>query len=273
MLDFSIFISYINHMKKQDGRNLKLDTLEFVRKKAIDLSKQGYNNTQIAGFLGVHRVTIGSWVNAYEEKGTKGIELQKRGRRFGTKRTLSAEQEAFVRKTIRDKMPDQLKIPFALWNRRAIQTLINEQFHIKISIRSIGNYLDRWGFTPQKPLKRAYEQNPKKIQTWLEREYPTIQERAKAEDAEIHWSDETGISSESNYGRSYSPRGVTPVIRRSASRFSTSMISSITSQGKVRFMCYEGAMNSQIFLSFLKRLVRDNQKKVYLIVDNLYITT
>jgi len=159
-------------------------------------------------------------------------------------------------------MPDQLKMPFALWTRRAIQTLIKEQFRIKIPIRSIGNYLDRWGYTPQKPLKRAYEQNPQKVQAWVEKEYPIIQNRAKAENGEIHWSDETGISSESNYGRSFSPKGITPIVRRTASRFSASMISSITNQGTVRFMCYESAMNSQTFLRFLKRLIKTIPKSI-----------
>ena len=32
----------------------------------------------------------------------------------------------------------------------------------------------RWGYTPQKPLRRAYEQNPKAVQKWLEEEYPIM---------------------------------------------------------------------------------------------------
>ena len=168
-------------------------------------------------------------------------------------------------------MPYQLKLSFALWTRRAIQTFIKEQNKIKLPIRSVGNYLERWGFTPQKPLKRAYEQSPKLVPSWVDHEYPAIERRAKAEKAEIQWSDETGICNESNYGRSFSPKGVTPVIRRTASRFSTSMVSSISNQGKVRFMCYEGAMNSQTFISFLKRLIKDSPKKIFLIVDNLKV--
>ncbi len=168
-----------------------------------------------------------------------------------------------------DKMPDQMKLPFALWTRRAIQALIKEQFDIDLPTRTINHYLKRWGFTPQRPIKRAYEQNPKKVQEWLEVSWPTIKERAQNEDAEIHWGDETGVSNDCNYGRSYAPKGKTPVVRRNAKRFTTSMISSITSQGKARFMCYQGAMNSQIFLRFLKRLVKDSPKKIFLIVDNL----
>ncbi len=166
-------------------------------------------------------------------------------------------------------MPDQLKLPFALWTRKAIQQLIKEQLGLQLPVRTINHYLHRWNFTPQRPIKRAYEQNDKKVQEWLQSSYPAIDERAKLENAEIHWGDETGISNECNYGRSYAPKGKTPVIRRSAKRFSTSMISSITKLGKVRFMCYQGGMNSKIFLRFLKRLVKDSHKKVFFIVDNL----
>ncbi len=256
-------------MKTNDGRTFKLDTLDFVRKRAIELYKQGYNRGVIAEILGVNRNSVGTWIKIYKKHGLKGLELQKPGRKIGSGRRLSPEQEQDIQKMIRDKMPDQLKLPFALWNRRAIQALIKEQFKIELPTRTINHYLKRWGFTPQRPIKRAYEQNPKKVQEWLDDTYPTIKERAVAEDAEIHWGDETGVSNDCNYGRSYAPKGETPVVRRNAQRFATGMISSITRQGKTRFMCYQGAMNSQIFLRFLKRLIKDSPKKIFLIVDNL----
>ena len=256
-------------MKTNDGRKLKLDTLEYVRKRAIELFKEGYNRGEIADILGVTRLSVGKWVKIYKEHGLKGLSLQKPGRKVGTGRRLNLEQEKTIQKMIREKMPDQLKLPFALWNRRAIQALIKEQFEITLPTRTINHYLKRWGFSPQRPIKRAYEQNPKKVQEWLDITYPTLKERAKDEDAEIHWGDETGVSNDCNYGRSYAPKGETPVVRRNAQRFSTGMISSVTRQGKTRFMCYQGAMNSHIFLRFLKRLIKDSPKKVFLVVDNL----
>lgn len=256
-------------MKTNDGRKLKRDVLEYIRKKAIELFKQGHNRREIADFLGVNRNTVGSWIKIYNERGFSGLKSRKPGRKVGAGRRLSPDQEKTIQKTICDKMPDQLKLPFALWTRRAIQAFIKEQFDIDLPTRTINHYLKRWGFTPQRPMKRAYEQNPKKVQQWLEIDYPTIKDRAENEDAEIHWGDETGVSNACNYGRSYAPKGETPVVRRNAQRFSASMISSITSQGKVRFMCYQGALNSQLFLRFLKRLIRDSPKKIFLIVDNL----
>lgn len=258
-------------MKKQDGRKLKADAREFAQKKAIELWKKGHTRIYIAEILGVHKVTVGSWIKIYQTKGSKGLRIGKRGRPLGACRTLNPEQEAFIQKTIQDKMPDQIKLPFALWTRRAIQTLIQDQYKLKMPIRSIGEYLRRWGYTPQKPIKRAYEQNPKKVKAWLETEYPRIEARAKAVKAEIHWGDETAINNECHNGRSYSPRGVTPEVRRNACRFSKSMISSVSNQGTVRFMCYDGAMNSAIFIRFMRRLIKHRTKKVFLIVDNLKV--
>jgi len=256
-------------MKKHDGRHLKADAREFAQKKAIELFRKGNTRTSIAEILGVHKVTIGKWIKIHQTKGFKGLRMGKRGRPLGSLRTLSPDQEAFIQKTIQDKMPDKIKLPFALWTRRAIQMLILEQYQKKMPIRSVGEYLRRWGFTPQRPLKRAYEQNPKKVKAWLEQEYPAIKARAKAEKAEIHWGDETAINNESNYGRSYSPMGVTPTVRRNACRFSKSMISSVSNQGTIRFMCYNGAMNSKVFITFMRRLIKGRRRKVILIIDNL----
>ena len=128
-----------------------------------------------------------------------------------------------------------------------------------------------WGFTPQKPKKKAYEQNPKAVERWMEEEYPTIKKKAKSENAEIDWGDETGIKNSSHYGSSYAPRGKTPVRRTMGKRLSLNMISSITNQGKVKFMIYSGTMNSDSFLKFLRQLIKNRERKIYLILDNLKV--
>jgi transposase len=170
-----------------------------------------------------------------------------------------------------DKMPDQLKLPYALWTRKAIVDLIKRTYNIKIAIRTMGDYLNQWGFTPQKPKKKAYEQNDKAVKYWLQKEYPSIVKKAKAENAEIHWGDETGIRNTSQYGRSYAPKGKTPVRKTMAKRISLNMVSTVTNQGKVRFMTYEGTMNAQRFIVFLKRLIKGSSRKIYLILDNLKV--
>ncbi len=258
-------------MKKTDTRKLKLEALQQLRHQAIRLRKKGMTYKAISEVIDVHYSTICGWWKTYEKEGVKGIRLKTRGRKQGEKRTLNPEQEKELQKIIEDKEPDQLKLPFALWTRRAILQIVKKLYRIDMPIRTVGEYLKRWGFTPQKPLKRAYEQNPEAVKQWVEEEYPKITEKAKKDDAEIHWGDETGLRNDSQHGRSYAPRGKTPVIRLCAKRERINLISSITNQGKVRFMVYQDTMNSQMLIKFLKRLIKDADKKVFLILDNLRV--
>lgn len=144
-------------------------------------------------------------------------------------------------------------------------------WRVRIAIRTIGDYLKRWGFTPQKAIKRAYEQNPKAVQEWLDVIYPGIKNQAAEEKAEIYWGDETGVRNDCQHSRGYAPRGQTPVVDINAKRFSLNMISAINNQGLLRFMLYEQTMTARILLKFMKRLIKDAGKKVYLILDNLKV--
>lgn len=258
-------------MEKTDARKLKPEVQYELRKQAIRLRKTGMNQRQVAEILGVYPTTVSKWCRAYNKEGSRAIQVQKRGRRVGTCRNLTVEQEKQIQKAIVDKEPGQLKLPFALWTRIAVQQLIKRLYAIDMPIRTVGEYLNRWGYTPQKPLRRAYEQNPKAVAKWLDEQYPAIVKRAKAEHAEIHWGDETGLCNDSQYGRSYSPRGKTPGIRLTAKRERINLISAITNQGKVRFMLYRNAMNARTLINFLKRLINDVEQKVFLILDNLRV--
>ena len=258
-------------MGKYDLRKAKKEEKEALRLVAIKLHKQKKSQKEISILLNIHKNTIYKWVKRYKNGGIKGLKDQKQGHDEGIGRLLSAKQEKEIRDMIIDKMPEQLKLPFGLWTRKAIVELVKRQYNIKIAIRTMGTYLKRWGFSPQKPKKRAYEQNSKSVQKWLTENYPVIVKKAKAENAEIHWGDETGIRNTSQYGRSYAPVGQTPTKTTMAKRISLNMISTVTNQGKVRFMTYNGTMNAQRFIVFLKRLIKGANKKIFLILDNLRV--
>ena len=258
-------------MKKIDTRTLKQEVQEQIRYQAVRLRKRGKKYKEIGEILGVSYSSACEWCKAYEREGIKGIRGKKRGRKVGSCRTLNTDQEKQIRKLIQDKCPDQLKLPFALWTRIAVQQLIKQLWDIEMPIRTVGEYLKRWGFTPQKPFRKAYEQNPKAVKKWLDEEYPAIAKRAKKEGAEIQWGDETGLCNDSQHGRSYSPRGKTPAIRLPAKRERINLISSITNQGKVRFMIYKDTMNAKKFIKFMKRLIKDANQKIFLILDNLRV--
>ncbi|HHI82393.1 MAG TPA: IS630 family transposase [Rhizobiales bacterium] len=258
-------------MQKIDGRKLTAKELLLVRKQAVALRKKGRTYSEIAEALGVHRNRVSEWCRAYEKNGAKALKVGKSGRPKGAGRSLTPAQEEVIQKKIIDKTPDQLKLDFALWTRRAVQQLIKQMFLIDMPVRTVGDYLRRWGFTPQKPLKIAYEQRPAEVKKWLDESYPAITERAKKEGATIHWGDETGMRSDCQHGRSYAPKGQTPAIRLNVKRSSLNMISTVTNQGKVRFMIYEGTMTAQVLIKFLQQLIKGADGKIFLILDNLRV--
>ena len=255
----------------RDFRTLAPSTQAELRRVAVNMVLAGTSRIDVAQAIGVNRRFVGEWVRAFQAAGDAALAGGRRGRRPGEQKALNRRQEAMIRRLIVGRCPDQLKLPFALWTREAVGQLIERKTGIRLSLTAIGTYLSAWGLTPQKPIRRATERDEAAIQAWMQRDYPAIAKRARKEKAEIHWSDETGVSNQANYGRSVAPSGETPVIPRPAARFTQSMISSVTNQGKLRFMIYGGALNAAIFLTFLRRLIKDTDRKLFVIVDNLRV--
>lgn len=259
-------------MEKRDCRKVSLEVLAEKRRHAVALNERGLSRSAIGEIVGVHTHTVGRWLKCYAEKGAAFYKLRPRGRRLGECRRLSVEQESQIRKMLIDKVPEQLKLDFALWTRQAVAELIELRCGFKMPIRSVGEYLKRWGFTPQKPLRRAYEQKPEAVRQWLETEYQTIRDQAKHEGGDIYWGDETGLRTDCQHGRGYAPKGQTPVLHLNARRESINMISAITNQGLVRFRLFEGTFNAALLIDFMKRLIKGaNGRKVFLILDNLKV--
>jgi transposase len=260
-------------MKPTDTRSLSSEIQQHNRDLAISLFKKGVKRKEIAEIIGIHYGVACRWIRAWEKGGrkAKAIQLGKRGRSEGESRILTVDQERCLQKLLVDKNPKQLKLPFALWTRKAIQSVVYQMWRVRIAVRTIGDYLKRWGFTPQKPIRKAYEQNPKAVQQWLDVTYPEIKIRAAAEKAEIYWGDETGVRNDCQHSRGYAPRGKTPVVSINAKRFSLNMISAINNQGLLRFMLYESTMTARVLLRFMRRLIKDAGRKVFLVLDNLKV--
>jgi transposase len=258
-------------MRERDGRNLPDAALEVLRERAVAMLEAGNAQVAIAAALGVHKNTVCRWLAKWRVAGRAALKARKRGRRYETRRLLEPRQSAEIQALVTAQSPEALGLPFALWSREAVRELARARMGVTLAVRTVGDYLRRWGFTPQRPIRRARERQDAAVQAWLHEHYPKIAARAKAEGARIHWGDETGISNRAVHGRSFAPKGQTPVIRRTARRHTTSMISSVTNRGMLRFMIYEGALNAGLFLTFLQRLVRSTAGKVFLIVDNLKV--
>ena len=258
-------------MGKEDFRTVNDAIRSSYRKKAIALIMKGVKKGVVADLFGVNKNTVSNWWKNYETSGNSGYKSKKKGVKSEDKKLLSIANEKALQLMIIDKMPDQLKLDYGLWTRKAVKELVEREFGVILAINTMGDYLRKWGFTPQKPKKKAYEQCSKKVQVWLDEEYPAIQKRAKTEDAEIQWADETGVRNNCQHGRSYAPKGKTPTKMSMSKRFSVNMISSLTNQGKVQFMIYSENMNSDRFILFLKHLIKNSPKKIFLILDNLRV--
>jgi transposase len=254
-----------------DGRHESDDVLDALRLRAVHARQLGYPVVDIAAILGVREETVSRWCSQYDRGGQEALPGDRTGRPIGSGRLLTQEQEQSVQQVIETKSPKELEIPSALWTRQAVRELIQQRVGIRMPIRTVGEYLRRWGFTPQKPVRKAYKQDPKAVAEWLEKTYPEIERRAAKEGGEIHWGDETGVRSTCQHSRGYARPGVTPELTVPGSRFSVNMVSTITNQGKVRWMIYTGKMNAALFIVFLTRLLAGATKKVFLIVDHLSV--
>ena len=257
-------------MEKDDARKLSPAEQHERRRQVIRAHKRGRTRTQIAQEVGLSYTAVSKTIERFEAHGMAALAPRTRGRRSGEDRALSEEQEQAIQRTICDKRPEQLKMDFFLWSRAAVMQLIEREYGIKLHVRSVGKYLARWGFTPQKPIRRAYEQSPAAVKEWLDTQYPQIAQRAKAEGVEVHWGDETALVNTDVRGRSFAPKGHTPVaLVVGGTRQKLSMIATVTNQGKARWMIIDGAFNHERLIEFFESLVKDTGKKIFLILDNL----
>jgi transposase len=140
-------------MNKPDARFLDLNTQNYLRQQAIRLREQGRRFIDIGAYLGVHRNTVAKWWQQYQQGGKSALKQRTRGAKYGEWRTLSQSEEETVQQLMLSHFPDELEIDSALWTRLAVQALIDQQYGVKMPIRTVGEYLKRWGFTPQKPQR------------------------------------------------------------------------------------------------------------------------
>ena len=258
-------------VEHEDGRKLSSDAQQERRKTIVRMRKCGHTLQQIQDAVGLSKTAVCKALNMYAEGGWSALRGKKRGRRKGENRSLTPKQEKTIRRKIVDRRPEQLKLDFALWTREAVRQLILQECAVEMPIRTVGEYLKRWGFTPQRPARFAYERREAEVTEWLEERFPSIRSRAKQEGAEIYWGGETGMRASDVRGRGYAPRGETPVVNATAKYENLSMVSAINNRGRVHWMIVDGAVNAARFIEFLDALVRDAHRKVFLVLDNLKV--
>jgi hypothetical protein len=174
---------------------------------------------------------------------------------------------AWVYRVVVGSDPRQYKFPFALWTRKAIGTLIDRKYHIRLSANSVGRLLSQLGITPQKPLWRAYQQDPERVRRWVQEEYPALEREAKQLGAEIWFGDESGLRSDYHAGTTWGRKGQTPVVSSTGARYRLNLLSAVNRRGRMRFMIEKGGLNAGVICRFLDRLMAGNPKAVFLILD------
>jgi transposase len=251
----------------RDARSLPGAAQEELRRRAIRLVSEGRSQVEVAAIVGVRRQAVGRWVKAWRGGGERALAAGRRGRRGGHTKLSLAHQER-IAVLIAGKNPDQLRLPGFLWTRALVCELIEREYGVCVTEETVGRYLRAWGFSPQKPMRRAFEQSDEAVRVWLEERYPEIERRARAQGAEILWADEMGLRSDHQTGRSWAPVGQTPVVKGTGKRFKTNVIAAISNNGTLRFRVFGERFTGPVFLDFIKRLIKQAAgKKVVLIVD------
>lgn len=251
-------------MEKPDGRKISPKAMEEIRIRAIQRVHAGESPEIVIKTLGFSRACIYNWLARYRSGGWQALRT---GKFTGRPKRLKGTQISWIYRTVRDKNPLQLKFAFALWTRGMIAAAIKQQFGIELSQTSVGRLMRQLGFSCQKPLYRAYQRDPESIKQWKEEIYPDIQKRAKKEKAIIFFQDESGIRSDFHSGTTWALKGKTPIVESTGARFGINMMAAITPAGQMNFMIVQGTVGADQICEFLKRLMHDHDRKIFLIWD------
>lgn len=252
-----------------DARQLSDEVLEALRLRALRGCELGFREADVADLLGVSRETVSRWWTAYAAGGPEAIPGDRTGRPVGSGRTLSDEQARRIQQQIDDYCPGELGIAAATWSRKAVRDLIRHETGIDMPVRTVGEYLKRWGYTAKVPRRHAKDQAPDEVDRWLEWTYPAIAARAALEGAEIHWCDETGARADRPPRKGYAREGDPARVEVPRPHIRMNLVATITNEGEVHFLTYKESMTGARFVTFLEKLLGETARKVFLILDRL----
>jgi transposase len=251
-------------MREDDGRKLDHTTLEQLRIRAVGQVERGAHPADVAQALGMTRAAVYSWLARYREGGLEALKAKPVP---GRPPKLTGAQLARLYGLVVGNDPRQLRFAFALWTRALIRELIGREFGVRLSEVSVGRLLRKLGLSPQRPLYRAYQQNPEAVARWKAEEYPQLRAEAAQAGGTIWFADEAGVRSDYHAGTTWAPVGRTPVVAATGDRFSVNLISAVTAKGALRFAAYDGNLNAPTFIDFCRRLLHDATGPVFLVLD------
>ena len=251
-------------MRKLDGRTLGHGTLEAIRIRAVQAVQNGQHPEEVVHALGLGKRCIYNWLAAYRAGGWGQLKAKQL---FGRPMKLKPEQMAWLYRTVAGSSPLQYRFEFALWTIRLVQWLIYDEWKIRLSRSSVHRLLRQLGLSCQRPLRRAYEQDPARVERWKQEEFPLIRQMAKEIGAEIWFGDESGVRSDYHSGTTWGAKGQTPVVQTTGQRFKFNLLSVINNLGEMRFMLTDKRVDNVLYIEFLKRLLQGAQRPIFLILD------
>ena len=252
-------------------QKLKPEARLNVRKLAIRMWRHGNSHAEIMLACQISKSTLTRTITAWKKGKQKALaEMDGRqGRGGGACRLLTPEQENQILSMVIDHTPDQYKFEFALWSSEAVRQLIVSNLGIKIGLSTVELYLKRWGLTVLRPARQAMNQKPEDAKKWTGQQLPELKKEAKEKSACIFFTDETAIQNMANCTRGSSAKGVTPDFQSQAKRMHINMISAVSPSGKVKFALSSNTIDSDAFIDFAERLLKDVGKPIVLVTKNL----
>lgn len=250
--------------RTSDGRKHDHVALQVMRQQAVKAVREGQDVRSVAAAYGVNVRSVFRWLADFANGGQNALLAKPIP---GRPPKVSAEEMRWLAEAVRENTPLQYKFAFGLWTLSLIAALIERQFGKKLSLASVSRVMKLLGFSAQKPLYQAWQQDATLVRAWETELYPAIRAQARAVGATIYFGDESGIRSDYHTGTTWAPVGQTPVVEVTGRRFSLNMISAVSAQGEFRFMLHEGSVNASVFREFLKRLLIGAKTPVFLIVD------
>jgi transposase len=251
-------------MKKRDARSLDHRTLEEMRRLAVKRVLGGESQAEVAGDIEVHHNTVNKWIRTLREEGEAGLASTKAS---GRPPTLAVKEQQRLFRIIVGKTPAQLNFGPALWTLSVVGDMIEKLFRKKLHVSNISRLLHRLGLTPQKPARRAIQQDEEEIHRWMREEFPAIVKEAQRKQASLLFADETGVREDAAIATTWGERGSTPIVKLSGTRRRINVISAVSPHGRLWFRCFSGNLNAALFIEFLEALLHDIRKKIVLVID------
>jgi transposase len=234
-----------------------------IRIRAVRACLNGMPVANVAKAYQTHRSTVHRWVSRYEnENGDKGLIRKPVS---GRPRKLESLDE-FNLNSIVLRPASDFGYETDFWTCGRLLQVIRKEFGIEISKWTIWRRLREAGLTYQKPERKYFEADEVKRQKWIEEELPQILETVKKYKAILYFEDESNISMTALLGKTWAPRGKTPVQRVTGKRGGISAMSAISKRGDLIFTLLEKRIASDEIIYFLKQVLQHHKRRHVVVV-------